>query len=85
MKIKVTQEHIDNGWRCSRGWCPIALALRDVFGRDCDPRVSGVHIALGPGTSYRTPPEAMYFISDYDDGRTVQPFEFELEPAPKIL
>lgn len=80
MIIKVTQKNIEEGKKCSRGWCPIAQAMRDKFGKDCDPRVDWHHIALGASTYYETPATAVQFIEDFDNGRSVEPFEFELKP-----
>ena len=77
MKIKVTQDDIDNGerHRCYR--CPIAHAM-------C--RTLGASIAVTQEKYYREeddgkylPTEAQRFILDFDAGRPVAPFEFEVE------
>ena len=83
MKIQVTQAHIDKGKRKSRCLCPIALALKDKFGYNCDPRVDTVHMALGTSTFYKSTPETVCFIDRFDGGAPVTPFDFELEPLMK--
>lgn len=82
MKIKVTQEHIEKGEGCSAYRCPVALAVMDV----CP---GGVFIGLRVcywSNNNRSdenrraflPPKARAFIREFDAGKPVQPFTFEL-------
>lgn len=82
MKIKVTEEHINNGKRKSRGCCPIALALKDQFGDDCDPRVNDLYIFIGshPEPYYQAEWFVSAFIKRFDDGEWCPPIEFDLMP-----
>lgn len=76
MKIKVTEEHIAKGRRgcCER--CPVALAIREMT--PCESvRVSSVILRIAD-THVALPWHAGVFVTDYDQGRPVQPFEFEL-------
>jgi len=86
MKITVTQEHINKGKRQSRCFCPIALAIKDVLGQNCDPRVGDMCIFIGkdPKQYYVTPWQAKAFISIFDSGGIPNPIEFELEPFVRI-
>ena len=80
MKIQVTQQHINDGWRGSCSGDPIAFALRDAgFER---PWVSPDHIAWRKDHkdySVDTPQAVLAFIQLYDNNHEVFPFEFWLE------
>jgi len=81
MKIQVTQGDIDSGVRNNCTMCPVALAIKgqsnlehiavsrfDVsFWRDH-------HWAFSP-----LPFEVIQFIAYFDEGKTVEPFIFDLE------
>jgi len=86
MKITVTQEHIAQGKRQSRCACPIALAIKDTCGQDCDPRVSDMYIYIAKDTEryYVTPWQAKAFISIFDSGGIPNPIELELEPFARF-
>lgn len=84
MRVEVTEENIADAevFRKRRNLrstkCPIALALRELFGQ---------HVSVGPehctissrSISASLPKEAIKFLEDFDDGKPVQPFSFELE------
>lgn len=76
MKISVTQDHIDAGLPRSPFSCPIALACQEA-GLD-NPGVDQVFIDA-VGVHAAIPPAASCFIGDFDGGRSVQPFEFEID------
>lgn len=91
MKIKVTQDHIDNGIVRDDNWCPIALAIREQCPKGPDGRpweefedtydgfeVNGAQVEFGSKTFY-LPSEAQLFIRQFDNEESVNPFEFELE------
>ena len=83
MRVKVTQEHIDLGWRHHFAWCPIGRAILDMKGvHDVKvgmDRIRWITSADGP-FSAETPPEAQQFINDFDNKEGVKPFEFDLKP-----
>jgi hypothetical protein len=79
----VTQEDIEVGEQKSCGHCPVARAIR----RDV-PGAEAVYVTVSWINVYNehqncflgqtTPRSAADFIRDYDAGRPVQPFSFEL-------
>ncbi len=83
MKIRVTSEHIRRGEQHSLSACPIALAVREHDGF-ADAEVGSFFVYKGRSflfpPSFTTPSKAAKFIQDFDAGRAVEPFEFELEP-----
>jgi hypothetical protein len=90
MLIQVTQEDIDSGrrllcgpeWRPRSQYCPIALAIERAI---CAPVWVGDTVwGFKGGPVNRTLPRAAAeWADDFDQGRPVAPFEFELyvEPA----
>ena len=91
MRVNVTDEHISGGIRGSYSSCPIALAIRDKVSdsRKDEVDVGRLYVSLPADDEpsviedYRLSIEACNFIEDYDRGRLVEPFEFELgEPRP---
>lgn len=79
MKIQVTQEDIDAGNRCNACYCPIALAIarevnQTVFIDGKDWYVSWKKNLRGPLSQ-----EAQDFVSLFDCGGAVKPFEFEID------
>ena len=80
MKIEVKQEHIDKGYRRSKCWCPVALALRDA-GLE-QPSVNPLRIIYSRGlhtVGCEVPESAKQFILAFDVGECVKPFSFALE------
>jgi hypothetical protein len=83
LKISVTQEHIDNGVRGNCEKDPIALAMIDA--KWMRPWVGPLTIrtdGFNGGCmrqSFETPEIVWKFLSDFDNGRPVEPFEFEVE------
>ncbi len=92
MRIVVTKEHIDKGAKGRPESCAVALAMLDAgYHR---PRVDGTSISwtkscaqcgalsCSKGGSYpcmeRSPTPVRDFISKFDRGETVEPFEFYL-------
>ena len=78
-KIAVAQAHIDAGERKSECDCPVALAVQDSFDEhatvdECSICVEGYAQVMAD-----TPPDVMEFISDFDDGKPVEPFVFEAD------
>ena len=83
MRIKVTQDHIDRGWRHSFAWCPIGKAMLEMagvhdvsVGQNC---ILWLTADDGPCRA-DTPADVKQFICDFDNKEKVDPFEFDLEP-----
>jgi len=75
MIIEVTQKDIDNGIRCDIGNCPIALAMTRRFNK----RVTiGQSYTLCNDKVVSLPFDARTFILEFDDGKIVQPFTFNI-------
>lgn len=79
-KISVTAEDIEKGARECEFSCPIALALRREFPKT-EVCVDSIDIRVGD-VSVKTPETAALFISDFDCGDEVEPFEFEIDLNP---
>lgn len=76
MKIQVTSTDISRGKKAKACQCPIGLAARRVFKERVIVDSDGCHL-MGGGR-YSLPKEAQNFISRFDKGEPVEPFEFEL-------
>lgn len=76
--IVVTQEHIDDGVAGDCGACPLALAaleLPDVS----TARVGYTTITINDEVMLNLPQAAQTFVLNFDLGRAVSPFSFELQ------
>lgn len=73
--IRVTSSHIANGKPRSYCECPVALAMMECTGETWFVTPSRVDRV------YALPDVARQFIADFDAGRSVGPFEFELPLA----
>src|SRR6266404_6219339 len=78
MLIAVTQKHIDEGKRRHCHRCPVALALREATDRS-DIEVLSKYAGVPSGWSWNLPYEAQKSIDDFDMGRPVKPFEFQID------
>lgn len=85
MKITVTQEDINNGKRADYQFCPIALALNRAFHtKSAEVNPSRAYVTrkklwlFESPALYFLPPEASNFVTTFDQGKPVAPFEFEL-------
>jgi hypothetical protein len=80
MKITVTQQHIDEGQRGSTTRDPISFAMADA---GLEHPHAGVTYLSWQSKDYKRsveiPREVYDFMADFDNGRPVQPFTFELE------
>ena len=89
LRVDVTQEDIDHGFRHSTSHCPIALALRRrgykmiSVGNE---RISWATQEYEKGgrlsTSRPISSEACEFIESFDSGCRVKPFSFLVEKEP---
>jgi hypothetical protein len=84
MLITVTQEHIERGKKKNCAECPVALALHDAGFPDAyvsfdrvwaspDDRLNNYNCLLA-----FLPILVRVWISNFDSGKHVEPFEFEL-------
>jgi hypothetical protein len=81
MIVRVTEHHIKNGKVGDGCNCPVALAMKDCL----NSHLAFVDIdtlSIAPGQYIVTPKIVKDFICDFDDGKSVAPFEFDFEPAP---
>ncbi len=75
MKISVTQSHIDKGKQGQCSNCPVALAMNEVMDKVA---VAYNYFLIGDGPRIALPAIVQTFILDFDCGRHVEPFEFEI-------
>ena len=79
MKIKVTQDNIDAGKRCTSNFCPVALAFHDAGFPLAVVGPQDVCLDKGDTATLRLlPAEAQNFVGHFDRGDEVEPFEFEV-------
>lgn len=75
IRVKVKQDHIDNGEMNDAVACPIALSLGEMgFG---DVEVQATEVKFGE-FSTKLPLRARRFIGRFDAGKPVKPFAFIL-------
>ena len=83
MLVKVTQADIDAGYQADCDNCPVALALQRATALPLV--VSQTVINLPDGKSggvprwWDTPPDVAAKITDFDEGRGMEPFSFEID------
>lgn len=78
MRIYVTADDIANGKVNNCEGCPIALALRRCTGsKHVD--VDAGRLCIDDGGRATPPKVADIFIGDFDEGKPVTPFEFDVE------
>jgi len=76
MTITVTQDHIKVGVRYSKWECAVALAVYQKLG-PCWVGIDCIGM-LKQNRCYRLPAFAQAWIQDFDHGRFVEPFSFDL-------
>jgi hypothetical protein len=75
MKIKVEQRHINLGYRDDPCQCAIALAVKEALETDFAMVLSTI---LVRGQEFEIPEAVKAFITAFDNGNPVTPFEFDL-------
>lgn len=76
-KIEVTQEDIENGVPCKSLYCPIALAVSRKLGI---PVYIGIYTVCAEHNDLaKLPYKATKWITQFDIGRKVEPFSFDLD------
>lgn len=76
MKIQVTQDDILLGEPGACDRCPIALAIKRRTMREVSVGPRRIQVGV---SSMDSPLSCVEFISLFDDGQPVQPFEFEID------
>jgi hypothetical protein len=84
MKVKVTADHIAKGERANGAACPIALALRDLGYTNPQVRHRSFYVGYPYLDHYKMSDDVACFISRFDMGRPVEPFEFEAELVTEL-
>ena len=78
----MTQADIDGGDRARPSSCPIALAMRRVFGDHAEVGINHFwpYYDEWPKEAVAgvLPKQARRFVREFDDGRSVEPFSFEV-------
>lgn len=74
--VHVTQADIDAGVPSNSCGCPVALAVQRV----CKPRVRVATGSMTVGQAFFVLPDVAFrFVADFDAGRPVAPFTFEVQ------
>ena len=82
LHVKVEDYHIKCGVPGTGGFCPIALAVTPLLPAGQTAVVTRICVAVWSGQqildTYDLPNEASRFTMDFDSGKQVSPFEFDL-------
>jgi hypothetical protein len=79
VRVEVTAGHIARGRPKDAACCAAALALSDAMGEPWEVYGEDAGPATGVADWIYLPPEAVRFVDDFDAGRPVEPFAFEVE------
>ena len=77
--IKVTKKHIKNGIPCVDDACPVALAIMEADKALAIEPLVGPEIIWICRKSVMTPQSVYRFVTRFDNGKKVQPFNFYLD------
>jgi hypothetical protein len=77
--VEVLQEDIDSGIRSNCESCPVARAMRRATGKHYRPGLFSVRKGFDKDIVANLPAEVTNFILAFDQGRTVQPFWFQID------
>lgn len=89
MKVKVTQSHIKRGNKGQANSCPIALAVQEAIKESCLPKFFGKitevvvdessRVQFDNGCEFSFDDDRFAdFIQNFDEGKKVKPFQFDL-------
>ena len=85
--IKVTQDHINEGLINNPKCCPIALAFKEQASGCISTSVEKLILEWEDDNHKKyaamLPADALKFVSDFDNGIDVNPFEFEINYRKK--
>lgn len=85
--ITVTQDDIEKGEATNCHYCPIAIAAKRAFKAysvSCAVRLL-IYTDETSYKKYKLPDEALNFIGDFDNGKGVEPFEFEIDETKPLI
>lgn len=74
--VEVTQADINFGIRMSSCDCPVAMAIQR---KTRMPIRVGANLITWPSCNVQHPPAVRQFITQFDRGKFVEPFSFDLE------
>ena len=75
--IHVTAQDISEGLPGNSQFCPVALAVNKAIHREKDVQVDGNAITIDD-VDFTISETVRQFIADFDDGKPVKPFCFEI-------
>jgi len=81
MLVEVTAEDIANGTRASCANCPVARAVHRALGSPANVGLFEIW-ANDPFRQVKTTRAVRKFICDFDDGKPVAPFSFDIDVPP---
>lgn len=79
LKIEVTDQDISEGVPTDSWQCPIARAIRRIYGDHPSVGTKDLHIAfgsIGKKTTYFLPTKAIKFVAAFDSDEVVGSFKF---------
>ena len=82
MIISVTEDHIIRGEQHDPRGCPVALAVLEHFPNAII--AAGICLRVGDAW-YKLPRDVVQFEEDFDKGKWVEPFSFEIEEKVWLL
>ena len=83
MTVTITNDHIQRGMKSNAKYCPIAIALSELYPHRMNKiRVTNGNVTITGVDFYSLPFTAYEFINKFDAGETVNPFSFEIEGLP---
>lgn len=83
MKIEVTEDDIKNGKKNNLENCPIFLVLKRMNLKNLYVTANYIGLMDSTGDKISLPESATRFIYDFDNGKDVKNFEFEINYFPK--
>lgn len=81
LAVRVQQDHIERGVKANPRLHPVALALLDAGLREAEIDSVGFWYKRDDGFSWASgevPPSVVKFLKEFDAGRPVAPFQFEI-------
>lgn len=79
MRFRLTQSHIDRGFRRNGEACPYAICIREALGGKTPVTVGATHASVNGQTGIELPPEVKSDIAAFDADLRIGPGrEFEL-------
>ena len=81
-RIIMEQDDLEEGIPGDHSLCPVARAVRRMYGDELRVSVGSTHVSLSKNgyefIEFDLPPEATEFIREFDEGSELYPIEFDL-------